>query len=125
VSSYLGFLGTNPDSPRGIVGLQGVHPLSPYGGLPESKYETEPAGDLEQTDLPDLVTGAAAAGRGESYTPLPGVLPTKDHLDYLQKFSAAGLLAIAFLLLIGIAVIRPRAAASLLGRAAGRQAGVI
>lgn len=123
MDARLGFLGTRRDNPRGIVGLQGVHPLGPPG-LPESRYETEPAGDAAQVDLPMIITGTASYGHGDSYTPLPGVLPTKDHLDYVQKFSAAGLLAIGFLLLIGIAVLRPRSALGLLARGAGRQVGI-
>src|SRR5438105_3305263 len=94
-------------------------------GTPVVRGGVEPSGDLgEGTDLPNILAGQASAGRGDSYTPLPGVLPSKDHLDYVQKFSTAGLLAVGFVLLILVGVFNPGRAVGLLASGAKRQAGI-
>jgi hypothetical protein len=85
----------------------------------------EPAGDAgDGVDVPTVVTGQHGRGKGEGYTPLPGVLPTAQHLDYLHKLSSASLLTLAFLLLVVLAIIRPQRAAQYLVRGAQRQAGL-
>lgn len=104
-------------TPGGLFGLGFGTPLI-RGGV-------EPSGDLgEGTDLPTVIAGQASQGKGDTYTPLPGVLPTKDHLDYVQKFSTAGLLAVGFLFLIVLGIVNPARAVNLLGRGAAHQAGV-
>jgi hypothetical protein len=109
-------------SERGAAGLTGVTP-GPYGAR-YSGYGG-PAGDAgEGTDLSAAALGQRSQGQGGAYTPLPGVLPTKDHLDYVQKFSTAGLLAIGFVLLIALGIINPGRAMNVLSRGAARQAGV-
>jgi hypothetical protein len=94
-------------------------------GLGSVAYGVEPTGDLgEGVDVPAIISGQAGYGRGDSYTPLPGVLPSKDHLDYVQKFSTAGLLAIGFLMLLVLGILRPRRAFNYLARGAQHHAGV-
>lgn len=83
-----------------------------------------PAGDAgEGPDLPVAIVGRNDRSGGR-YTPLPGVLPTRDHLEYVQRFSAAALLAIGLLLLIAVGILNPRRAVGFVARGAQRQAGM-
>jgi hypothetical protein len=106
----------------GVIGLQGVTVADALtGGLPSRPWASERAGDAGEGR--DLAVRLSRVDDDGSYRPHPN-LPSAAKLDYINKLGSASLLSLAFVLLLVVAVVRPRRAAQLLTRGAKRKAGM-
>jgi len=68
------------------------------------------------------VRGETARGSGDHFTPRPG-WPSVGVLDYVTKFSTAGLLVLGLLYVLGVSAVNPGRGLALLGNAARSRVG--
>jgi hypothetical protein len=94
------------------------------GGMPSYPGASEPSGDAgEGSDLPNLLQPNNVRGEGPTYTPHP-LLPSAQHLDYVQKFAGASLLGIGLVVLLILVALNPRRILRGIARGGLKRAGV-